>query len=396
MRRFIFNTQGTGISHEQIRRLENTQPGSGTYLESDMSGHPLGDEIMLLDGLEDAMHDMESLEALGYVGAGNYRSRAGEMDGFAVSLPRDRRAEREFAPWGLGRVVTPTDRGGARRATAIELRRPSQLPNRAKMDLRPLRPGSGGGRSHPGGRRMRRDFGPWGLGQAPDTEAEVSPYTVAKLNRPDLFIGPRFYPLEDLPTPNVRRAGRDFEPWGLGVAPVEYRDTPPPQSFFQGYEMDGTVLMSLGDEGYERWADTPSPGEWFSGFGDAAADRRAALATASSIRNACRSACGLIQERNAEETTRAQTRCRAGCDAAYSSAEAAINASLPPGTSGPSTAEQQAIIQAKLDRLAQAQSQAEAGQVPTPEDEGMSTNTMFLIGAGVLGVGLIAVLALRK
>lgn len=378
MRRFIFNTQGTGISHEQIRRLENTQPGAGTYLESDMSGHPLGDEIMLLDGLHD---DMEALQGLGYVGAGNYRSRAVDMNGFALSAadlaaspPSTRRAGRDFRPWGLGAPI-----------------RPSQHPNRARADLRTLRPGAGG-RSHPTGRRGMRDFRPWGLGES----AEVSPYTVDKLTRPDLFIGPNFYPLEGEANAGATlRARRDFRPWGLGAGEEEYANPlPGPGTYLQGFAEPGVRLAELG-AGAEDYANPlPAPGTYLTGFGDAAADRRAALATAQSIRNACRAACGLITEANAQQTSQRQSQCRSGCDAAYSAAEAAINGALPPGTAGTTTPEQQAIINAKLDALARANAQAQAGQVPTSSTGGVS-NTVLIVG-GLAVVGLLAVAIARR
>ena len=344
MKRFIYNTQGTGVSHEQIRRLENTQPGSGTYLESDMSGHPLGDEIMLLDGLDGA-EDMDGLQGLGFVGAGNYRSRGYDMAGFSVSmeaLPRHRRASRDFDPWGLG---------------------------------------AAGGSSHPGGRRLGRDFQPYGLG-----ESEAPSYAVDKLNRPDLFIGPDFYPLEDIPTPNVMRAGRDYQPWGLGSSPVEYSNTPPPQSFFQGY---GERLESFG-ESYERWADTPSPGTWFQGLGNVDSDRRTALSVAENIKNLCRSGCDI-----ADMPFDDRRRCKAGCDAVYSAAAAAINAAMPQG-GGETTPEQQALVDAKIAQLREAQTTAESGQIPETGDPEMSTGTMVMIGIGVVGIGLLAFVALRK
>ncbi len=401
MRKFIYNTQGTGISHEQIRRLENTQPGPGTYLEGDVNGHPLGDEIMLLDGLDDT-HEMEALEGLGYVRAGNYRSRGYDMDGFSLSesalaaVPRNRRAGRDYQPWGLG--MPP----------AIEHRRPSQMQNRARADLRTLRPRSGGGRSHPGGRRARRDFQPWGLGtqpveyrdtpppqtffQAHDLEARlesfngepyekwadtpspatwfsglgqaeiapVSQYTTDKLNRPDLFIGPNFYPLADLPTPNVRRAGRDFQPWGLGGTAANYRDYAP------------------------------------YGLGDAASDRRAALATAAAASAACNVGCVAIRESTPEATARAQTQCRSVCATLSTSARQIIDQAIPAGTSGPVSPADQAIIDAKLQDMYRAAEQAEAGNVPDVEDDGLTTNQMLLIGGGVLAVGLLAVVALRR
>lgn len=419
MKRFIFNTEGTGISHEQIRRLEDTQPGSGTYLESDMSGHPLGDEIMLLDGLED-MTDVGALEALGYVGSGNYRSRAVDMNGFSMgaaelaAVPRKRRANRDFEPWGLGqmqaerggrpivipnvgsrKVALPAIRARARGVVTpsdVVAGRPSQMANRTKADLRRLRTGAGG-RSHPAGRRLRKDFQPWGLG-----DAAVSPYTAEKGARPDLFIGPNYLPFQDLPTPNVMRAGREFEPWGLGTQPVEYGNTPPPQSFLYGFAEPGVRMLALGGESYEKWADTPDPGTWFDGLEDAAADRRAALAIAGSTRDACRSACGLIRERNATETSAAQGRCRAGCDTAYNAAVTAINAALPPGTTGPASTADTDVINAKLDALARARAEAEAGQVPTgtSEDEGLTTTQWLLIGGGVLGLGALAIFALRR
>jgi hypothetical protein len=376
MRRLIFNTQGTGISHEQVRRLENTQPGPGAYLEGNM---PLGDEIMLLDGLDDT----EGLEGLGFVRAGNYRSRGYDMSGFALSasdlsaVPSQRRAGRDFEPWGLGGPAS------------IELRRPSAHPNRARADLRTLRPRSGGGRSHPGGRRGGRDFNPWGLGE----QAQVSPYTVDKNSRPDLFIGPRFYPLEAVP--RQRRAGRDFEPWGLGEGPVEYSNTPPPEAFFQEFAM-GERLESLGGDSYERWADTPPPGTWLDGFGDAAADRRQALQIARSTANIAGAACGLLRGANPAATARDQAACRAGVATALAAAELAINSAIPPGTSGPVTPEQQAVINAKLDNLQRMQEEAEAGRIPTPEDDGMSTTTMLMIGGGVLAVGLLAIVALKR
>lgn len=378
MRRFIYNTQGAGISHEQIRRLENTQPGSGTYLEGDMNS--LGDEIMLLDGMDD-MHEAEALQGLGYVGAGNYQSRAGyDMDGFALS-------EASLATLGPQIINLPA----------------RMRPNRARADLRTLKPRVGG-RSHPAGRRARRDFAPRGLSQRPEVaRAAVSPYTVDKISRPDLFIGPNFYPLEDIPTPSVRRAGRDFEPWGLGaVGPVEYRNTPPPQSFFQAFDA-GARLEALDQEPYDRWADTPSPSSWFQGgvdgLGDAASDRRMALSVATNLANLCRSGCDFAHASASQTTEKA--RCRAGCDAALAAATTTINAALPAGTSGPTTPDASAAIQSKLDALAAAQAAAEAGADPgaayrAEADEGMSTQTMLLIGGGVLALGLIAVLALRK
>jgi hypothetical protein len=277
MKRFVYNTQGTGISHRQIDRLERTQPGSGTYLGSDMSSHPLGDEIMLLDGFSDP----DALQGMGYVGSGNYKTI--DYNAFSVS---------------------PVSRPSA------------------------------------GAPSQRR--------------------------RADLYVGPNFYPFDGAET---------------------YPDTPAPATFF-----NGARLETLG-QSYEHWSQTPKPGTWLNGLGDAAGDRRAAVAAATVSRDFCRLGCNA-----AEMAFEDRRRCNAACDGLYSAAMAIIDGALPPGGSTPADPEQASLIEAKLRSLERGAEQAAAGEDVTGEEEetGMSTTTMALIGAGVLGVGLIAVLALRK
>jgi hypothetical protein len=168
VKKLIYNTQGTGISHRQISRLENTQPGPGTYLGADMDGHPLGDEIMLLEGMDDLAENQ--LAGLGYVGSGNYKSRAYDMNEFSLSsasLSVARRSGRDFDPHALG----------------------------------------AGGASHPRGRKSGRDFNPYGLGRV---GREVSRSTTARNARPDRFISPNFYPLGQAPTWNPQAKPETF------------------------------------------------------------------------------------------------------------------------------------------------------------------------------------------
>lgn len=331
MRRFIYNTEGTGISHEQIRRLENTQPGAGTYLGEAMHGH-LGDEIMLLEGLDG--EDADALAGLGFVGQGNYVTRSYDMSGFSVSMPRSRRSGRDFRPYGLG---------------------------------------------------------------APEVEDEDI------RTRPDAFIGPNFYPLEGSPTPSERRTGRDFQPYGLGFGPatdrtqaVRYVGIPKVETFFNGARLETANLASEDwsdeDGGYQMYR-TPSVGTWLNGLGDAQQDRARALATAQSVLSLCRSACQIGYAQVAQSADR--RRCEGGCDAAYAAAEVAINAAIPAGSSGTTSPEQMNIINAKIAALQERARQAEQGNTP-PVESGMSTNTKLLIGAGVVGLGLVAIIALRR
>ena len=335
MKRFIYNTQGTGISHEQIRRLERTQPGAGTYIGADMSdGHPLGDEIMLLEGIDDLADN--PLAGLGFVGSGNYVSRGYDMSEFSTSmheLPAERRAGRDFNPFGLG--------------------------------------------SSPARGRAGRDFNPYGLGQSTleRRRREVSRFGARKRARPDLFIGPSFLPF----------GGERLE--SLSTGAETYPGTPGPETFFASAHAGNT-------EPYERWEGTPRPGSWLNGLGDVASDRATAMAIANAGKEFCMLPCTA-----ADISTQERATCRGACNAAYATAVVAITAGYGAPGSGapPPSPAAAAAIQAKLDAL-QAEADArheDPGQPPVAG--GMSTTTMVLIGgAALLGVGLIVVLATRR